>query len=72
MNMKLRELNIGTFENIETADEETFIIDALRKFVNRRVSALPLIDSDGKLKDIYAKFDVIVSVTRLLSYFYVM
>lgn len=60
--MKLRDLNIGTFENIEKADEETSIIDALRKFVTRRVSALPLVDSDGKLKDIYAKFDVIVSI----------
>lgn len=65
MNMKLRELNIGTFENIETANEDTFIIDALRKFVTRRVSALPLIDSEGKLKDIYAKFDVIVSSDTL-------
>lgn len=63
--MKLRELNIGTFENIETANEDTFIIDALRKFVTRRVSALPLIDSEGKLKDIYAKFDVIVSLDTL-------
>ncbi|XP_059059822.1 uncharacterized protein LOC131853046 [Achroia grisella] len=56
---KLRDLHIGTLNDIETATEETSIIDALKKFVNRRVSALPLIDSDGRLKDIYAKFDVI-------------
>ena len=57
---KLRDLRIGTLSDIETATEDTSIIDALRKFVNRRVSALPLIDADGRLKDIYAKFDVIV------------
>ncbi|KAJ0183709.1 hypothetical protein K1T71_000132 [Dendrolimus kikuchii] len=56
---KLRDLRIGTLSDIETATEDTSIIEALRKFVNRRVSALPLIDADGRLKDIYAKFDVI-------------
>lgn len=57
----LRELRIGTFENIETATEDTSIILALKKFVERRVSALPIIDGDGKLVNIYSKFDVIVS-----------
>lgn len=62
MNKTLRELRIGTFEGIETATEDTSIILALKKFVERRVSALPMIDSEGKLVDIFAKFDVIVSV----------
>lgn len=61
MSKTLRELRIGTYDNIETATEDTTIITALHKFVERRVSALPLVDSDGKLVDIYAKFDVIVS-----------
>ncbi|XP_046614337.1 dentin sialophosphoprotein isoform X3 [Neodiprion virginianus] len=59
MSKTLRELRIGTFENIETATEETSIILALKKFVERRVSALPIIDNDGKLVNIYSKFDVI-------------
>ncbi|XP_037036685.1 uncharacterized protein LOC119074565 isoform X2 [Bradysia coprophila] len=59
MQKTLRELRIGTYENIETANEETSIITALHKFVERRVSALPLVDADGHLVDIYAKFDVI-------------
>lgn len=61
MQKTLRELKIGSYENIETATESTSIITALRKFVERRVSALPLVDSEGRLVDIYAKFDVIVS-----------
>lgn len=56
----MRELRIGTYENIETASEDTSIITALHKFIDRRVSALPLVDADGRLVDIYAKFDVIV------------
>ncbi|KAH8294826.1 hypothetical protein KR018_003478 [Drosophila ironensis] len=59
MQKSLRELKIGTYNNIETADETTSIITALKKFVERRVSALPLVDGEGRLVDIYAKFDVI-------------
>jgi 5'-AMP-activated protein kinase regulatory gamma subunit len=61
MQKKLRDLKIGTYENIETANEDTTIINALYSFVERRVSALPMVDSEGRLTDIYAKFDVIVS-----------
>lgn len=61
MQKKLRDLKIGTYDNIETADETTTIITALHKFVERRVSALPMVDAEGRLTDIYAKFDVIVS-----------
>ncbi|KAK7793407.1 hypothetical protein R5R35_014311 [Gryllus longicercus] len=59
MNKTLNELRIGTYENIETATESTSIILALKKFVERRVSALPIVDPEGHLVDIYAKFDVI-------------
>ncbi|PSN45134.1 hypothetical protein C0J52_18283 [Blattella germanica] len=59
MNKTLSELKIGTYDNIETASEDTSIILALKKFVERRVSALPIIDPEGRLVDIYAKFDVI-------------
>ncbi|CAG0905379.1 unnamed protein product, partial [Darwinula stevensoni] len=55
----LRELKIGTLENVATATEDMPIIQALRLFLDRRVSALPIVDVDNKLKDIYAKFDVI-------------
>lgn len=55
----LRELRIGTYENVETAHPDTPIIIALKKFVERRVSALPIVDAQGRLVDIYAKFDVI-------------
>ncbi|XP_039280223.1 5'-AMP-activated protein kinase subunit gamma-1 isoform X3 [Nilaparvata lugens] len=59
MNKTLSELRIGSFENIETATPDTSIILALKKFVERRVSALPMVDPEGRLVDIFAKFDVI-------------
>lgn len=54
-------MDIGTYDNIQTASQDTLIIEALNKFVRHRISALPIVDADGKLVDIYAKFDVIVS-----------
>lgn len=65
----LREIRIGTYDNIETASEDTSIITALHKFIDRRVSALPLVDSEGRLVDIYAKFDVIVRTFLQLNNF---
>lgn len=59
MGKTLRELKIGSYDDIETASEDTSIILALKKFVERRVSALPIVDAEGRLVDIYAKFDVI-------------
>ncbi|CAH0557201.1 unnamed protein product [Brassicogethes aeneus] len=59
MHKTLREVKIGTYDDIETASEDTSIILALKKFVERRVSALPIVDLEGRLVDIYAKFDVI-------------
>ncbi|KAK3883525.1 hypothetical protein Pcinc_012159 [Petrolisthes cinctipes] len=55
----LRDMDIGTYDNIQTASQDTLIIEALNKFVRHRISALPIVDADGKLVDIYAKFDVI-------------
>jgi CBS-domain-containing membrane protein len=69
MSKTLNELKIGTYDNIETASEHTSIILALKKFVERRVSAFPIIDPEGRLVDIYAKFDVIVSIYNACSAF---
>lgn len=70
MQKTLRDLRIGSYDDIETATEDTTIINALHKFVDRRVSALPVIDAEGRLVDIYAKFDVIVSTSFFFSCFY--
>lgn len=59
MNQKLGDVRIGTYEDVETAREDTSIIQALTKFLERRVSALPIVDGENRLLDIYARFDVI-------------
>ncbi|XP_064614021.1 5'-AMP-activated protein kinase subunit gamma-1-like isoform X3 [Liolophura sinensis] len=59
MKQTLKELGIGTYDNIVTTTPDTPIIKALNLFVDHRVSALPVVDSQNKVVDIYAKFDVI-------------
>ncbi|XP_072179451.1 5'-AMP-activated protein kinase subunit gamma-1-like [Diadema setosum] len=55
----LKELKIGTYNNIATARPDTPLIKALNMFITKRVSALPIVDENNKIVDIYAKFDVI-------------
>ena len=61
MNLSLEEVGIGTYSNIELIALDAKVIDAMRKLVDRRVSALPVVDENGKLVDIYSKFDIFVS-----------
>ena len=45
----LDELRIGTFSKVHTVRESTTIFEALKLFVEHRVSALPVIESSGVL-----------------------
>ena len=40
---------------------DTALIEVLNTFVSRHVSALPVVDDQRHVIDVYAKFDVIVS-----------
>ncbi|XP_075447352.1 5'-AMP-activated protein kinase subunit gamma-1 isoform X1 [Ascaphus truei] len=55
----LKELGIGTYENIALVHTNTPVYVALGTFVQRGVSALPVVDESGRVVDIYSKFDVI-------------
>jgi 5'-AMP-activated protein kinase regulatory gamma subunit len=59
MSKTLAELNVGTYDNMHIIEETTSVIEALNEFVKYRVSALPVVDSQRKLVNIYSKFDVI-------------
>ncbi|KHJ92290.1 CBS domain protein [Oesophagostomum dentatum] len=54
-----KELGIGSWGDIVTIHVDTPLHDALEIFLHNRVSALPLVDENGRVVDIYAKFDVI-------------
>ncbi|KAM6958246.1 5'-AMP-activated protein kinase subunit gamma-1 isoform 2-T2 [Tautogolabrus adspersus] len=56
---QIQELGIGTFRNIATVQQTATLYDALSIFVERRVSALPVVDEQGKVVSLYSRFDVI-------------
>ncbi|CAI5638051.1 5'-AMP-activated protein kinase subunit gamma-1 isoform X7 [Oreochromis niloticus] len=56
----IQELGIGTFRNIATVQQTASLYDALSIFVERRVSALPVVDEQGKVVALYSRFDVII------------
>nr|XP_057907488.1 5'-AMP-activated protein kinase subunit gamma-1 isoform X2 [Doryrhamphus excisus] len=56
---QIQELGIGTFRNVATVHETATLYDALSIFVERRVSALPVVDERGKVVALYSRFDVI-------------
>lgn len=64
----LADLKLGTYENIITIVKETPLTEALNIFVASRVSALPVVDENKILVNIYSKFDVIVSRLILLCF----
>lgn len=66
MDRSIAEINVGTYEDLATATYNMPLIQALALFLTKRVSALPVVDTDGKVLDIYAKFDVIVSLGLVL------
>lgn len=44
---QIQELGIGTFRNIAAVRQTATLYDALSIFVERRVSALPVVDDQG-------------------------
>ncbi|XP_062236495.1 5'-AMP-activated protein kinase subunit gamma-1 isoform X2 [Platichthys flesus] len=56
---QIQELGIGTFRNIATVQQTAPLHEALAIFVERRVSALPVVDEQGKVVALYSRFDVI-------------
>ncbi|XP_076013040.1 5'-AMP-activated protein kinase subunit gamma-3b [Genypterus blacodes] len=56
---RISEVAIGTFKEIATVLESASVFDALSIFVERRVSALPVVNEQGKVVALYSKFDVI-------------
>ncbi|KAI8592074.1 hypothetical protein BDZ88DRAFT_392890 [Geranomyces variabilis] len=60
LNTQLRDLGIGTFTNLATATAQTPLIEVLNIFIDRKISAVPIIDDKGLVLDVYEKYDVLM------------
>lgn len=59
MKKTLEELNLGSYNNLAYAHNDTPVIEAIKLLLKRNISALPVVDENMKVVDVYAKFDVI-------------
>ncbi|OCT61002.1 hypothetical protein XELAEV_18047028mg [Xenopus laevis] len=53
------ELGIGTFRDVAVVQDTSSVYNALEIFVERRVSALPVVNESGQVVGLYSRFDVI-------------
>lgn len=44
----LKEIRLGTYDNVVTASMDTPVIDVLQRLVERSISSVPIINSEGK------------------------
>lgn len=63
----IQELGIGTFRDIATVQQTATLFDALSIFVDRRVSALPVVDEQGMLLKILHYRAVCISIDGYYS-----
>ncbi|KAM5267343.1 5'-AMP-activated protein kinase subunit gamma-3 isoform 2-T2 [Hipposideros larvatus] len=55
----IQDLGIGTFRDLAVVLETAPILTALEIFVDRRVSALPVVNEAGQVVGLYSRFDVV-------------
>ncbi|KAM9248573.1 5'-AMP-activated protein kinase subunit gamma-3 [Dugong dugon] len=55
----IQDMGIGTFRDLAVVLETAPLLTALDIFVDRRVSALPVINESGQVVGLYSRFDVI-------------
>ncbi|XP_028037376.1 5'-AMP-activated protein kinase subunit gamma-like [Bombyx mandarina] len=62
----LMELKIGTYDDIVSVTDSTTIQTAFQLLLDKDVSALPILDENGTLIDVYAKYEVLNLVSEKL------
>ncbi|XP_026757256.1 uncharacterized protein LOC113516947 [Galleria mellonella] len=63
---KLSDLKIGTYDEIVSVTDNTTIKTAFQLLLDKDISALPVLDNNGILIDVYAKYEVLNLVSEKL------
>ncbi|XP_045760560.1 5'-AMP-activated protein kinase subunit gamma-2-like [Maniola jurtina] len=62
----MMDLNIGTYEEIISVTDNTSVQEAFQLLLEKDISALPILDENGVLIDVYAKYEVLNLVSEKL------
>lgn len=57
-------MKIGTYENIATASMSTPVIQVINMFVEQNISAVPIVDANGVVLNVYETIDVMVRIGK--------
>ncbi|EEP80184.1 nuclear protein SNF4 [Uncinocarpus reesii 1704] len=58
----LKDINLGTYKNIVTASIDTPVIDIIHKLVERSISSVPIVNSEGVVYNVFEAVDVITLI----------
>ncbi|KAJ3312654.1 5'-AMP-activated protein kinase subunit gamma-1 [Boothiomyces sp. JEL0838] len=70
MNVTLKEMKVGTFDNLITAKYDNLLIDILNIFIKQKISSVPVVDEEGAI--LLAKdgplYNLQMTIKEALSY----
>lgn len=49
----LKEINVGSYENLATASMDTPVMDVIHMLVRKSISSVPILDRDGQQRILY-------------------
>lgn len=58
----LREINIGTYEDLVTASMDTPVMEVIHQLVKKNISCVPILDKDGTVMNVFEAVDVLVLI----------
>ncbi|KAF2250869.1 nuclear protein SNF4 [Trematosphaeria pertusa] len=58
----LKELNVGTYTGLATANMDTPVMDVIHMLVKKSISSVPIIDKDGTVLNVFEAVDVITLI----------
>ncbi|ORY13171.1 nuclear protein SNF4 [Clohesyomyces aquaticus] len=62
LRMPLKDLKVGTFEGLETANMDTPVVDVIHSLVKKSISSVPILDHDGAVINVFEAVDVITLI----------
>ncbi|KAK7530695.1 uncharacterized protein J3D65DRAFT_561120 [Phyllosticta citribraziliensis] len=58
----LKEINVGSYENLATAYMDTPVMDVINMLVKKSISSVPILDTDGVVINVFEAVDVITLI----------
>ncbi|KAJ9665317.1 AMP-activated serine/threonine-protein kinase regulatory subunit [Coniosporium apollinis] len=58
----LKDIGLGTYDDVQTANMDTPVMDVIHMLVKKNISSVPILDKDGILMNVFEAVDVITLI----------